>query len=376
MIDKQYLRDLASHKNERGLLLTACLSTSRLDDWRQTAPTFLNSEFGRIVREREFSKEEKRTVEEDLQRILEVANYEVGKETQGLVVAADGSQGLLEQVQLPLRLKNRLVAEPYPYVRPLLHALAVMEPFVVVRVSRDESSILVVDWWRLTQEDDFSGPYLRSTDRGTGEIPIKEYFAAAHQESLVDQHFKDVSLALDRLLDETGIRRVALCGQHDIVAWFRRSLSQRTAVRVAAEIPCDATASPAQLLMGAREAIREARIAELTQVAERIQEALGPQGLGVAGFDQTWAALNRAQVQMLLVERGFRPKGCMCQECSFVQLGLEGSCPACGGKVFPLEDALGEAVRTAVMQSSEVEVVERVAPLHEMGGVAALLRFK
>ncbi|NLT35417.1 MAG: hypothetical protein GXX83_05925 [Gaiellales bacterium] len=376
MIDKQYLKDLASRRSEHGLVLTACLSTSRLDDWKQTAPTFLKSEFSRILREQALSKEVKRGLEEDLRRILEVATYEVGRESQGLVVMADGSQELFDSVQLPLRLKNKLMAEPYPHIRPLVHALSLMEPFVVVRVSRDDSSIYVVDWWQVTHEDDFTGPYLRSGDRETGEIPVKEYFAAARQESLVDLHFKEVSTALDRLLEETGIDRVALCGQHDIAAWFRRGLSQRTAACVAAEISCDATASPAQLLLGAREAVREARIAEMEKLAERINEGLGPQGMGVAGFDQTYAALARGQVQTLLVERGFRPKGCMCEACGHIQVDLANSCPSCGGQVTPLDDALSEAVRIAVLQSSEVEVVERVALLHEMGGVAALLRFK
>ncbi len=44
MIDKQYLKDLASRRSEHGLVLTACLSTSRLDDWKQMAPTFLKSD--------------------------------------------------------------------------------------------------------------------------------------------------------------------------------------------------------------------------------------------------------------------------------------------------------------------------------------------
>lgn len=357
-------------------MLTASLSTSRLDDWRQTAPTFLNSEFNRILKERNPDKEDKRSVEEDFQRVLEVLNYEVEQQTQGLVVVADGSQGVFERVQLPLRLKNRLIVEPYPYIRPLVHALAVMESFLVVRVSRDESSIYLVDWWQLTREDSFEGPYLRSGDRETGDVPVKEYYAAARQESLVDQHFKDVGQALDRLLDETGVRRVAICGQHDIAAKFRKQLPMRVSAKVVAQIPCDAAASLNQLLVAAREAIRDARIGELSQLAVRVHEGLGPQGLGVAGFDQTMQALALGQVQTLLVERGHRPPGCMCMKEALVRVTEEPSCPACGGPVIPLDDVLGEAVRQAILQGAEVEVVERVNLLHDMGGVAALLRYK
>ncbi len=376
MISREYLKTLASSQNDKGLMLTASLTTSRLDDWRQTAPTFLNSEFGRLVKERRLEKEDKRTLDEDFQKVLEVLHYEVEQKTQVLVVIADVSQGLFERVQLPLRLKNRLILEPHPYIRPLVHALAVMEPFLVVRVSRDDSSIYLVDWWQLAGEHDFAGPYLRSGDKETGDVPVKEYYAAARQESLVEQHFKDVGQALDRLVEETGVRRVALCGQHDIAAKFRKLLSIRANSRVIAEIPCDAAASLSQLLVAAREAIHESRIEELSQVAQRVYEGLGPQGLGVAGFDQTMQALALGQVQTLLVERGYRPPGCMCVQDGLVRTAEEVSCSMCGGDVVPLDDVLGEAVRVAILQGADVEVVERVNLLHDMGGVAALLRYK
>ena len=42
------VRDLAAARSPQGEFLTVTLSTSRLDDWRQVGPTFLNSELARI----------------------------------------------------------------------------------------------------------------------------------------------------------------------------------------------------------------------------------------------------------------------------------------------------------------------------------------
>ena len=58
MIDIESLRSLASSRSTDGAFVSAFFSTSRLDDWRQTAPTFLNSESNNLVRERGFSREE------------------------------------------------------------------------------------------------------------------------------------------------------------------------------------------------------------------------------------------------------------------------------------------------------------------------------
>jgi len=374
MIGKEKLKSLLASRSD-GLFLTAFLSTSRLDDWRQTSPTFLNSEFNRITNERGLDKKQERALRDDLDRILEVVQYEVTHQTQGLAVFADGDSGVFEVVELPFRLANRLVADTFPYVRPLVHALSLLEPFLLVRVSRDDSSIYVVDEWRLAREEDYAGPYLKSTDRETGDVPVKEYYAAARQESLIEHHFKEVAGALDKALDEGDARRVAICGQHDIVSNFRKALSTRAAARVAAEIPWDANASVNQMLVSARAALDEARHGEMTQLAERIQEGLGAQGHGEAGFDATLAALRRGQVRTLLVDRGYRPGGWRCTACDNVVLAPAAACPVCAGGLVPVSDAVGEAVRTAVLQNTFVEVAEGIPALDALGGIGGVLRF-
>ena len=55
-------------------------------------------------------------------------------------------------------------------------------------------------------------------------LAIKEYYAAARQDALVDLHFKDVGASLAKMLEASEARRVALCAQHDIANAFRRTL--------------------------------------------------------------------------------------------------------------------------------------------------------
>jgi len=78
------------------------------------------------------------------------------------------------------------------------------------RVSRDESSLLLVDEWGVAQEDDVAGPWLRWSDRETGEVSIKEYFAAARQDELVELHYKEVGATLAKLLEASQARRVVV----------------------------------------------------------------------------------------------------------------------------------------------------------------------
>jgi hypothetical protein len=374
-VAKEKLTALAGARASRGVFLTVTLSTSRLDDWRNFAPTFLNSEFNRITKERGTSKEERRLLESDLEYVLDVLKYDLTAKTQGLAVFADGGAHYYERIELPLRLVNRLVIEPSPYVRPVVHALSLLQPFVVARVSRDESSLYLVDEWGAAKEDDLAGPWLRSSDRESGEVSIKEYYAAARQDALVDLHFKEVGASLAKLLDTSGVRRVALCAQHDIASAFRRTLPAAVAGKIVAEMPFDAAATTGQMLVGAREAVEKARHEEMVELAARIREGLGSGGRGVSGFDDVLGALGRHQVQTLLVDRNYRVPGWRCEECSWVGLTATARCPICGGGTLPVADAVGEIVRLAILQNGQIEVGENIPVLDELGGVAGVLRY-
>jgi len=372
---RERLKALAAIEASRGMFVTAVLSTSRLDDWRQLGPTFLNSEFSRITKERSISKEERHILQEDFDFVLDTLNYDVTADTQGLVVFADGGAGVREKMELPMRLMNRLVVEPSPYVRPVAHALSLLEPFVVARVSRDESSIFLVDEWRIVKEDDLAGPWLRWSNKKTGELSVKEYYADARQDQLVEAHFKEVGTALAKLLEASGVRRVVLSALHDIASGFRRSLPAAIAALVVAEIPSDADASTAQMLVVAREAVGKARNSEIEELSRWVQEALGTGGRGTAGFDDVLGAVRRHQVQTLIVDRNYRVPGWRCLKCDWVGLSPVERCPVCDEGTVPVSDAVGEIVRLAVLQSSQVEVGENIPILDALGSVAAVLRY-
>jgi len=371
----QKVRELAAARAARGDYLTVTLSTSTLDDWRQFAPTFLKSEFSRITKERSLSKEQKHALEAEFAEIGAVLQYDVTPQTQGLALFADGQGGIRERIELPFRLINRAVLEPFPYVRPIVHALSLLEPFVIAEVGRDESHLYLVDEWGVVKEGDLAGPWLRTSDRETGEQSIKGYYAAARADALVDLHHKEVAATLAKWLEGSEVRRVVLCAQHDIASAFRRALPAAVAPKVVAEIPFAAALTFNQMLVGARVAVNAARRRELEQLVERVKEGLGSGGRGAAGFDGVRGGLERSQIQTLIVDRNYRPPGWTCPDCDWAGLAPLEECPVCGGTPVPVADVVGELVRMAILQGSSVEVAEDLSTLDELGGVAALLRF-
>jgi peptide chain release factor subunit 1 len=370
------LRDLAAARSPHGEFLTVTLSTSRLDDWRQLGPTFLNSESARMSREGTLSKDQKHALESEIAEIAAVLQYDLTDSTQGLALFADGDGSIYQRIELPFRLINRLVLEPSPYIRPVVHALSLLEPFIVARVSRDESSLYLVDeWGGVAREGDLTGPWLKTSDRETGELSIKDYFAAARQDSLVELHYKEVAATLAKWLEASPARRVVLCAQHDIASNFRHTLSPAVAPKVDAEISYDAADTIGQMLVAARTAANEARQRAIAQLLGRINEGLGSKGRGAVGFQEVMDGFERAQIQTMVVDRNYRPPGWRCPGCNWAGLEPVTECPLCGGTPVPISDAVGELVRLAILQDTRVDVAEDIPALDEMGGVAAQLRF-
>ena len=374
-VAREKLRALAGTRSPEGEILSVAVSTSRLDDWRQSAPIFLHSEFNRVIKERGLNGDSKRRLQAALDYAQDLLKYELMPRTQGLAVFSDGGSGVSERIELPLRLKNSLTIEPWPYIRPVAHALSLLEPFVLVVVSRDESSLYVVDEWGVASEDDLIGPWLRSSDRETGEVSIKKYFAAARRDTLVEHHHKEVGASLAKLLEVSGARRAVLCAQHDIATAFRRVLPSTVAGDVVGEMPLDAAATVAQMVGSARKAMSQAKQEQMAAVAARITEGMGPGGHGVAGFDGVLEALERGRLHTLLVDRDLTIPGWRCGSCSCVGTVQPEQCPSCGEGVTPMPDAVGELVRLAILAHAQVEVGEKVAGLDELGGVAGLLRY-
>jgi len=147
-------------------------------------------------------------------------------------------------------------------------------------------------WRRKTISPD---PGSNSSDRETGELSIRDYYAAARQDALVDLHYKEVAGALAKWLEGSTIRRVVLCAQHDIAGAFRRALAPAVASKVVARSRSTAAITTSQMLVNARNAATEARHGEFVSLLGRIKEGLGSGGHGAPGSKRCgtgWSAVR------------------------------------------------------------------------------------
>jgi peptide chain release factor subunit 1 len=124
----------------------------------------------------------------------------------------------------------------------------------------------------------------------------------------------------------------------------------------------------------AREIMREKGKVEHRRLIELIETEILKNGLAVYGVAETLAAVKNGQVEALLVEKGAKQKGWVCERCDLVDAGASSLCPSCGKKtseVDIIEEIVKLAKRTgAIVEFSQDEQLQKIGP------VVGLLRFK
>jgi peptide subunit release factor 1 (eRF1) len=169
-----------------------------------------------------------------------------------------------------------------------------------------------------------------------------------HNAGLRAQFARETAAELERLVDAEGASRVVLAGDDVAIPPLRNALSPPVAGLVKDVLRLDIRAPLDSVAEDVKEVLAAAEAEDGRTTADLLVGAVRAGGLGVAGLDETRAALEHGQVDELVLDD---------------QADLD-------------EATRGELVRMAQLTSATVEVVQRHEGLQRMGGVGALLRYR
>ena len=133
--------------------------------------------------------------------------------------------------------------------------------------------------------------------------------------------------------------------------------------------------SHGELMTLAREAITAGeRVEELNRVAQLKGEILS-EGLAAFGLRQVRDAVMAGQVEVLLVSQDMKAAGWKCEPCQRLGLGHRKICRSCQRPATEV-DLIEELVEYAHRTDAEVDFIADNEELEALGGVAALLRYR
>lgn len=329
----------------------------------------------RIRDDDRLTHDERKALEQDVERTREFLEGFSPKGAHGLAVFACGPADLFEAIRLARPIDTRAVIDGSPQVEPLVEMLGSGGNWMVALVNRQVGRMLRGDRDHLDElrpiEDEVHGQHSQGG-----------WSQARYQRSVdedVQDHLKNVADALFVRFKRNAFDHLLVGGPVEVLTDFEDRLHPYVRERLAGRIDIDVENSSADdVAVAARPKIEEHVRATERETLDRLQEGVSKGTRGAAGLEDVLTALNERRVETLLVNQGFDAAGCTCPQCGSVYSVDGGACPADGAELDCRDDILENAVRLALEQSARVLFVGdegHRSALEEHGGVAAVLRF-
>jgi hypothetical protein len=287
------------------------------------------------------------SIRADAERIHRYLADEYDVAADGLALFACAGRDLFEAVEAGAPFEDQVTVAPQPDLFQLARLLDEHETAVVAVVDSNTSRLFATRRGLLRELGGADEPpkYFRTRPMLGG---LNQASYQRHNAGLRAQFARETAAELARLVEAEEASRVVLAGDAVAIPLLRDALSPQIAalvkdvVRLDIRTPRDTVAEEIKQVLAAAEAEDGQTTADLLVGAVRAG------GLGVAGLDETRAALEHGQVDELVLD------------------------PAA-----ELDEVTrGELVRQAQLTSATVEVVDGHAGLQRLGGVGALLRYR
>jgi peptide chain release factor subunit 1 len=362
------VRELASFKGEDAPVTTVYLD---VDGARHVRRQDLVHELDTVLRTVRREHGDSPSVLRDLKRIEDHVRGGIDRShVRGLALFACSAHDFWRVVELPVAVRSQAVVNHTPAVRQLETVIDEYERFGVLLADKQRTRMMLYELGELVDYDEQFEELERPEDdgRATRKGVQDPVAARAHV------HLKHAADLAFKMLQSDGFDRLIIGAPPEIANELEALLHPYLKERLVARCHIRSDASLEEVRLAALEVEADVERKREAEIVAKLRDAVGAQGRGVAGLEDTLRMLMERRVEVLLVSSGYTTPGWRCNECGWVaRVGR--ACPVDGSEMSAVDDVIEEAIEEALAQSCEVEVCVGNADLDVLGQVGALLRY-
>jgi peptide chain release factor subunit 1 len=322
---------------------------------------FLRKELGERLRTYEANGPQRESLNRDCERIREFVS-ELDPSANGLALFASSGIDLFEALQLAAPIpEHRLSVSDQPHLYPLARILDMYPRYAVLHADTNVSRIYVIAANLVERRRQVEGAKTRRTKMGG--------WSQARYQRHIDNyhlhHIKEVVQTLGAIVRSDDIKSIVIAGDDVAVPMVKDQLPKELARRVVDIIKVDDHAAERELFEAAIEVMREKDRMNDRERVEALIDAYRASGLAVVGVEPTRLALERGQVDELVIAA--TPNGLRARNARANEGQLERTAE---------ERVADELVAKARQTSANVRFIEDASLVAAIGGVGAHLRFK
>ena len=376
MITFDMIRELREFANGRNLITSLYLATvPERGDFVERANRMFDDALDRLERF-DYTERQKESVRNDIAKLREFVREVLPAEVKstvpfvvkGIAAFSSTSRNLFRVHYLPRPLRERLVFDYTPYIRPLTLLLDEYKRYLVVVVDHKKARFYEMFMGSIVDAEKLVDINLKARFKSP---PVRLKRAYNY---LVAEHLMRVVDVIDMLMATRNYDLLIVGEAKPVRGQLQLYLPFRLRQKLAGAFVADPTDPIERILDEARKIEIEVEKAEERKLVEELKRRLAEGELAVAGLRDTLDALMHNQVQTLIVAEGFEAEGVRCPKCGFLGVDEE-TCPSCGAETYKVRDVVDDAIEEAIEQGVGIEHVIQKELLEGIGSIGALLRF-
>ena len=280
---------------------------------------------------------------------------------------------MLEVVRLPRAVRDRIMVDATPWIRPMLAVLDEYRRCCAVVVDRESARAWELYLGEMRDAGRLDGYALRNRS-DAGWHRLSEHRVRNKADELSKRHFREVATALDHLFRAERYHVLAVGGhEHELPAlldFLPRGLRDRLAGTFSID---PHTATVATVRPAAEEILERYELEQQRRMVAELFQSAASGGQVAVGLESCLWAGAIAAAATLVVQAGAVAPGVVCDASGWFATSGE-ACPLCGSATRRTPDVIDELIEAVIDEGGSIHHVRADTELREHL-TAASLRF-
>jgi peptide subunit release factor 1 (eRF1) len=378
MITREEIRQLAQFESPAGCAISFYFQPQTPQNKSHREEAILVKDLVRDVLRKAERNGNDAAMRQDLEKVLEIAEGLHGNHSRGKAIFACREQGVWHEFDVPPRLgRSQITVNSRFHLRPLVDAKSGLPRTCIALVNRKKARIFELNDTEITQKLDLEFGPSPAVPRSDGFQGYEAGHRERHVENTTMQHFKMFAESLVLLCNKEKLEALLIGCQDDSWPEIEAQLPTSLKQKLRGRFPIDVLSATAEeVRQHANRILTEAKLTERMALMRDVMGESQRNGRGALGLKHVLNALERQEVQTLLLVRDFKAEAVECPNCRHLDTRMVKTCAVCGHETRALNDVCDSLVDLALRNGAELRLVDSDADMEKAGHVAALLRFR
>ena len=368
-------------------VVTVYMSSESNEQGRDNFNVWLNKELADLGGRYADESPEAESVKQDIERITNFIENDIEPSAQGIAIfTCSGADDFFETAQLEIAFpNNNLFTFERPHIFPLVRAIEQNPRYLALWADTNKAELYIFGGERMidakaetqAQIEEIENVVITDVPEGIRS----EYNFQRRMENFHLQHAKETVDEVEKLMRETKVQYLILCGNDTtIMPILRPQLPKAIEEKVVGTMNMSQYASEEEIHNATHELMEKHNEEQDEEKFNRVVGAAkAAAGLGVLGVKDTLAALSNGQVEELIISASFDAIKYRKKD---VEEVLEAYAPGDDNSVtddLPEADEprqiADELIIRAVNSAAKICFIEDSEQIKGIGGVGAVLRY-